>query len=74
MSKEQDALDGLNAIQAQLTKIGTETSASLTKITELEALANENNVPQSVLDKIAEVKAQAQVVDDLVPDTSLTQP
>lgn len=68
MSKTDQALADLEAIQTSLTKIGTETATSLQKITELEALAAENNVPDVVLAKIAEVKAQAQVVDDLVPD------
>lgn len=68
MANEQQALDDLEAIKTQLSKIGTETATSLQKIIDLETAAQNAGVPQSILDKIAEVKAQAQVVDDLTPD------
>lgn len=72
MANEQQALQDLDAIKTTLTKISTESTASLQKITELEAAANEANVPQSVLDKIAEVRSLAQGIDDLVPDAPTT--
>jgi uncharacterized protein YoxC len=62
------ALEDLGAIKTQLTKIGTETSTLLDKIKVLEDAAANADTPQSVLDAIADVKAQAQVVDDEVPD------
>lgn len=66
--KTDQALADLDAINAQLAKIGTESAATLQKVIELEEAAANADTPQSVLDKIAEVKAQAQVVDDLTPD------
>lgn len=67
--KTTQALADLEGIKTQLQKIGTESATSLAKIIELENAANADPAtPQSVLDKIAEVKAQVQIVDDLVPD------
>ena len=63
------ALQDLADIQTQLTKVGTETATLLQKITDLENAAANADTPQSVLDAIAAVKAQAQAVDDEVPDT-----
>jgi len=68
MANDTQALADLDAIKTTLQKVSTESSASLQKISELEAVANENNVSQAVLDKIAEVKALAQGIDELVPD------
>lgn len=68
MSKEQQALDDLSAIQEKLQKIGNESAATLQKVKDLEAAAADSGASQAVLDKIAEVKAQAQIVDDLTPD------
>lgn len=67
--KTDKALADLQAIQTQLQKIGNETAVTLQKVADLEAAANgDPDTPQSVLDKIAEVKTQAQLVDDLTPD------
>lgn len=62
------ALADLAAINEQLTKVGAETATLLQKITDLETTAANADTPQSVLDAIAVVKTQAQVVDDEVPD------
>ena len=62
------ALEDLGVIKTQLVKIGTETSTLLDKIKALEDAAANADTPQSVLDAIADVKAQAQIVDDEVPD------
>lgn len=70
MSNTDQALADLAAIKSQLSKIGGETSTLLQKITDLENAANSADTPQSVLDAIAEVKAQAQIVDDQVPDAT----
>lgn len=64
------ALQDLAAIKTQITKVGTETATLLQKIIDLENAAASADTPQSVLDAIADVKAQAQVVDDQVPDTT----
>jgi len=71
MSNTDQALQDLQAIGAQIQKIGTETSALLQKISDLEKTTTPDT-PQSVLDAIAAVKQQAQLVDDLVPDAPVT--
>lgn len=68
MTNSEKAIQDLSEIQGTLQKVGNESAATLQKVTELEAAAANADTPQSVLDKIAEVKAQAKVVDDLVPD------
>lgn len=62
------ALEDLQAIKDSLTKISTESSTLLQKVTDLENAAANADTPQSVLDAIAAVKTQAKAVDDLVPD------
>lgn len=74
MSNTDQALADLAAIGTTLSKISVESSASLAKITELEQAANDAGVPQSVLDAIAAVKAQAENIDALVPDAPTTEP
>lgn len=66
--RTEQALADLQAINTKLQKIGNETAVTLQKVKELEEAAANADTPQSVLDKIAEVKEQAQVVDDLTPD------
>ena len=59
----------LDAVSAQVAKIGTETSATLQKVTDLEnALANAGGTTPEVDAAMAALKAQVQLVDDLVPD------
>lgn len=70
--KTDQAIADLATIKDSLTKIGTETSTLLQKVTDLENAAANADTPQSVLDAIAEVKTAATAVDDLVPDA--TQP
>lgn len=65
----EEVLAELDSISTTVTKIGTETSASLTKIAELQAAVDAaGGVPQSVQDKIDALQTQLQTVDDLVPD------
>lgn len=66
--RTEQAIAELQAINTRLQKIGNETAATLLKVKELEEAAANNDTPQEVLDKIAEVKAQAQIVDELTPD------
>lgn len=68
------ALQDLASIKSQLTKVSTETTTLLEKITALEDAAANADTPQSVLDAIAEVKAQAQTVDDQVADAPTEPP
>ncbi len=58
-------------LKNQITKIGTETSATLQKAKDLEAIIQAGGeVSQEVKDALAALKAQAQLTDDLVPDAS----
>ena len=66
-------LEDLQAISAQVGKIGTESSATLAKVAALEAAlaaaaANGTVIPQAIVDAVAALKVQVQIVDDLVPD------
>lgn len=65
----------VKAITASVQKIGTESTATLDKVRQLEeALANAGNIPQDVQDAFEELKAQVKVVDDLVADAAPTEP
>jgi hypothetical protein len=69
MATQAEVVIQLQAVTQQVVKIGAETSALLVKIDELLAqLANVPATPEltAALDAL---KAQAQVVDDLVPDS-----
>ncbi len=68
MATQQELTVQLTAINAQLVKIGTETTSLLTAIDELKAvIANAPVTPelQAAVDKVAQ---QAGVIDALVPD------
>lgn len=71
MSNTDQALADLQAIGTTLSKVSTETTTLLQKITDLEN-STTSDTPQSVLDAIAAVKAQATTIDDLVPDAPAT--
>lgn len=64
------ALQDLADLKTEIGKIGTETSTLLQKVTDLETAAANADTPQSVLDAIADLKSQAQTVDDLVADVA----
>lgn len=66
--KTDQAIQDLNAINATLQKVGNESAKTIARVKELEDAAANNDTPQEVLDAIAAVKSQAQIVDDLVPD------
>lgn len=69
-SQAQLATD-LAGVSAQVAKIGTETSVTLQKVIDLEAaLANAGNTTPEVDAAMAALKAQVQLVDDLVPDAA----
>jgi len=71
MSNTDQALADLQVIGQTLTKVSTETSTLLQKITDLEN-ATTPDTPQSVLDAIAAVRTQAEAIDNLVPDAPAT--
>lgn len=65
------ALQDLAEIKETQIKIGSETATLLQKVTDLETAAENNkDTPPEVLAAIADVKAQAKAVDDLVPDAT----
>lgn len=71
MGTQSQLATDLNAVTAQLAKIGTESSKTLQKVTDLEAaIANAGNTTPEVDAALAALKTQAQVVDDLVPDAA----
>lgn len=70
---QQELADSLKTITAQVAKIGTESTKTLALVTDLEAqIANAGNVSQPVIDAFQALKAQVQVVDDLIPDAPPT--
>lgn len=73
MTNTDLALSDLQVISGTLTKVSTETSTLLQKITDLENAATPDT-PQAILEAIAAVKAQAQAIDALVPDAPTETP
>ena|SRR5438876_8251875 len=71
-SQAQLAAD-LATVKDQVVKIGTETRTLLDKIDTLTAaVVNAGNTTPEVDTALADLKAQAQIVDDLVPDAAPT--
>ena len=69
MATQAELAQQLTALGVQLGKIGSESSATLAKVSALEeALANAGNVTPELQAAFDAVKAQVQLVDDLVPD------
>jgi phosphoribosylformimino-5-aminoimidazole carboxamide ribonucleotide (ProFAR) isomerase len=67
MTSEELVL-GLEAATAQVAKIGVESGVTLAKVAELEAaLAAAGNITPEVATAFEALKAQVQVVDDLIP-------
>lgn len=70
MANDAEQIAQLNAIKDQLVKVGGETSLLLLKIQELQDLLANQPVSDELKAAIAAVAAQAQVVDDAVPDAT----
>ncbi len=68
MATQAQLAQQLTDLGVELGKIGTETSTLLQKITDLEAQIGSSDVTPELQAAFDAVKAQAQVVDDLVPD------
>lgn len=69
MNTQAEMAQQMNAVTEQLGKIATESAATVRKVAELEqALANAGNVTPELQAAFDALKAQVQVVDDLVPD------
>lgn len=69
MATQAQLVEELKKVTEQVGKIGTETGKTLQKVTALEALlaAGGNTTPE-VDQALADLKAQAQLTDDMVPD------
>lgn len=64
LDKQQKTAEEIKAVQEAQ-------AVSLQKIADLEALVASGNAPtQELVDAVAAVKAQAQIVDDLIPDVA----
>lgn len=69
MATQAELAKALNDIGAQVAKIGTESTTTLQKVKDLEAaLAAAGNTTPEVDAALAALKAQVQVVDDMVAD------
>lgn len=70
MASEAEITNLLNAATAQLQKIATESAATLQKVTDLEAVIASlgANVTPELQAAVDALRAQVQLVDDLVPD------
>lgn len=66
---QKELADQLTALTGQVQKIGTETAALEQKVNDLESALNAGgDVSPEVQTALDALKAQVQVVDDLVPD------
>lgn len=73
MSTQDQLASDLAAVSSQVAKIGTETGTLVAKVAELEAaLASGGTTTPAVDAALAALKAQVQVVDDLVADAAPT--
>lgn len=77
MASQAEIVQQLNEARAQLRKVSEEQSARsdtlLKKIAELEAIiAAGGTIGQDLVDAAAGVKAEAQALDDLIPDAPPT--
>lgn len=69
MTTQTELATSIADLTTTVQKIGTETTATLQKVTDLEAaLANAGSVAPEVQAAFDALKAQVQAVDDLVPD------
>lgn len=69
MDTQTQIVEKINAAIAQLGKIKEESTATLTKVSELQAVIdNQGGVSPELQEAVDKLLAQAKVVDDLVPD------
>jgi hypothetical protein len=69
MATQDELAADLDRVTQAVVKIGTETSTTLQKVADLEAaLVNGGMTSPAVDAALAALKAQVQVVDDLIPD------
>lgn len=73
MATQPELVSSINALTANVAKIGTETRTLLQRITDLEqAIVNGAPVSPEVLEALAALQTQVGVVDALVPDAPET--
>jgi seryl-tRNA synthetase len=77
MAKSQEVIDTLNAVAekqkktiAEIQSLQSATNDLKAKIAELEEQVTNGDIPQEVVDKVAEVKKLADQVDDEIPDVT----
>lgn len=75
MATQAEEAEILRNVLDQQKKTATEVGTLLQKVSDLEAaIANAGGASPELIDAVAAVKAQAQVVDDLIPDAPVTPP
>jgi uncharacterized protein YoxC len=75
LMNQDELAKGLADVGTQVAKIGSESTATLQKVAELEAaLNNAGGVSPAVQSAFNALKAQVQVVDDLIPDVPAAAP
>lgn len=71
MATQSELAQQIAAITAQVAKIGTETSATLQKVIDLQAIIDAGEAVSPELQAAVDaLKVQAQKTDDLVPDAT----
>lgn len=71
MADQKAMAEDMNAVTAQLQKIGNESAKSLEKIAELQAAIDaQPNVTPELQTAFDNLKAQVKLVDDMVPDAA----
>jgi hypothetical protein len=68
MSKTQEVIDALGKVDEKLVKIEAETKGAVAKIVELQASLEGLDIPQAVLDKVAQIQGHLDEIDGLIPD------
>jgi uncharacterized protein YoxC len=69
MKTQAELVETINAVQEQVAKIGEETQTLIDKVAELEAVIEaEGSASPELIAAVEALKAQVQIVDDLVPD------
>lgn len=69
MVTQAEVAADVGLVKDQLVKVGLETATLIDRIADLEtAVANQADASPELVDAVAALKAQAQLVDDLVPD------
>lgn len=71
MATQQEVANALTALTAQLNKIKTEVSLKLQELAD--AIANQGNASQEVVDALAAAQDAVKQVDDLNPDAIIVE-